>query len=122
MDPLERLDDLLDRSSPAVAGRSDGLTSELNSLASSTRPARRRRLVPRVALGLGIASVLVGGAAAAAASTTGPSRAVEGPCTITVAAVADDSASVDAAAAGDDVVVLQVTGDESGTATCGSGD
>lgn len=62
----EPLDDLLDRSAPATRAATPADLAAMATLARREVGSRRRR--PRVALGVGIAAVLVGGAGIAAAN------------------------------------------------------
>ena len=61
------LDDLLDRSAPATRAMADGDVATMIRRARSEGTPRRRRL-PRVALGVGLAAILVGGAGVAVAT------------------------------------------------------
>lgn len=63
----DTLDDLLDSSAPATRAADDGsLTTMIRAARAETQPTRRR--TPRVALGVGIAALLVGGAGVAVAT------------------------------------------------------
>ena len=61
----DSLDQLLDRSGPATKAAPE---SDLRAMAEAAEPARRARRLPKVAIGAGLAVLLVGGAGAAYAA------------------------------------------------------